>query len=143
MAFDRMIRLCRILDIFMSKIVSLHKLTLHQLYILDFCNREWNVSVQRLRNKLLLTSASLSRTLSTLYKRDIIQKVEESSWDKRVIYITLTQTWKDLMHDLKFEVASLLEHEDFAWDKPSINLILNKVIDITKWLYQKVTDTKY
>jgi len=85
-----------------------YKITPLQFNILWVILEEWAKTIQDVKNKLIVSSASLSQTITRMEKKGYLERVY-GQWDKRYVNLQVTEQWKKLYYKLRDIYEKLID----------------------------------
>ena len=87
-------------EIWEKEFLKKYNITPLQFNILWVILEEWAETIQDVKQKLIVSSASLSQTLNRMEKKDLIKRIYWK-WDKRYVWIKVTKEWENLYYKLR------------------------------------------
>lgn len=108
---ESIIKLSDILkEIWETNFLNESSITSLQFNILWVILEEWATTMQDIRKKLIVSSASLSQTINRMEKKNLIIRVYWK-WDKRLVNIDVTKEWNILYYKLRNIYENLINEK--------------------------------
>lgn len=93
------------------------------------------IKVTELSEKLNLSNSTVSSMLDRLEKQNIIERIR-SSEDRRVVYITVTDTFRKLSKERFKDISQIIEVKMNAVPEDELDKILESLLKLKKILEQ-------
>ena len=90
-------------------------------------------TIQDIKNKIIVSSASLSQTLNRMEKKNLIKRVY-GKWDRRYVNIWVTDEWKRLYKKLIKIYEKLIEEKLYFIDTDDVEKTIKTLMIIEKHL---------
>lgn len=124
---ESILKLSNILDeIWETNFLKDFSITSLQFNILWVILEEWASTIQDIKNKLIISSASLSQTINRMEKKDLITRVYWL-WDKRFVNLEVSKEWKVLYYKLR-DIYEKIINEKFSFLKIDEEELLLKLL---------------
>ena len=111
-------------EIWESNFLKKYWITALQFNILWVILEEWANTMQDIRLKLIVSSASLSQTINRMEAKNLITRIYWK-WDKRYVNIEVTNEWSKKYYELRDIYEKLINEKMIFLTKTDEDILLN------------------